>query len=161
MSHEELKLDELHDHGGQGASLDNARVRQINAAVATEFRERSGSVGGPFEGRDLLLLTSIGRKSGEPRVNPLGYNTIDGHVYVCASHRGLPTDPGWVHNVRARKEITVELGREVFDALAVELRDGRYDEVFAQLLVESPWYADHQAMTDRVFPVFEIVRAQP
>src|SRR5204862_526488 len=76
---------------------------------------------GPFTGRDVLLLTTTGAKTGQPRTHPLVY-TRDGDRYlVIASKGGAPTNPAWYHNLRANPEVTVELGPETFRATATPI----------------------------------------
>jgi deazaflavin-dependent oxidoreductase (nitroreductase family) len=83
-----------------------------------EFRANGGKLGGGFEGRPVLLLTTIGRKSGDPRTAPMMYLREDGHLYVFASKGGAPTDPHWYQNLVANPKVTVELGTERFEATA-------------------------------------------
>jgi deazaflavin-dependent oxidoreductase (nitroreductase family) len=94
--------------------------------IIEEFRANGGTVGGPFAGDPLLLLTTTGAKSGVPRVSPLAYLSEGGHIYVFAGNRGAPTNPGWYHNLVAHPEVTVELGTETFKARAtvVESAEG-------------------------------------
>ena len=86
--------------------------------IIEEFRANEGNVGGQFAGVPLLLLTTTGAKSGEPRIIPLAYLSDGGHIYVFAGNRGAPTNPGWYHNLVAHPGVTVELGTETFEARA-------------------------------------------
>lgn len=67
--------------------------QSFNEANIAEFRANGGKVGGQFEGFPLMLLTSIGAKSGAERVNPLAYFDIDGKAYIVGSSAGRPTNP--------------------------------------------------------------------
>ena len=87
--------------------------------IIEEFRANGGNVGGQFAGVPLLLLTTTGAKSGEPRISPLAYLSEGGHIYVFAGNRGAPTNPGWYHNLVAHPAVTVELGTEKFGARAI------------------------------------------
>jgi deazaflavin-dependent oxidoreductase (nitroreductase family) len=80
--------------------------------IIEEFRANGGNVGGQFAGAPLLLLTTTGAKSGEPRTHPLAYLRDAGHLYVFAGNRGAPTNPAWYHNLVAHPDVTVELGEE-------------------------------------------------
>jgi len=86
--------------------------------IIEEFRANGGNVGGQFTGVPLLLLTTTGAKSGEPRTRPLAYLSEGGHIYVFAGNRGAPTNPNWYHNLVAHPDVTVELGTEKFEARA-------------------------------------------
>ena len=94
---------------------DPAELKGFNARVVEEFRANGGKVGGPFEGADLLLLTTTGAKSGQPRVSPLAYQRVDGRMLIIGSYRGADIDPAWVHNLRANPQARVEVGTDAYD----------------------------------------------
>ncbi|MEV6275375.1 nitroreductase family deazaflavin-dependent oxidoreductase [Nocardia sp. NPDC051832] len=125
-----------------------------NANIIEEFRTNSGKVGGPFEGRDLLLLTSVGAKSGLPRTNPLAFIRDDGHIVIIASAAGAPTNPDWFYNVLANPEVTVEIGTDKFQATATPITGGsERDRLYAAMVEVMPGFADYAAKTTRVIPV--------
>ncbi len=68
-------------------------VNDMNARIIEEFRNNAGNVGGPFEGRNMLLLHNIGAKSGAERINPLVYQALDANFAIFASKGGAPTNP--------------------------------------------------------------------
>ena len=76
-------------------------MKAFNKNIVEEFRANGGKVGGQFAGADLLLLTTTGAKSGQPRLAPLAYFTIDGKMIIIGSKAGADTNPDWVHNLRA------------------------------------------------------------
>ena len=80
---------------------DAETMKAFNKSIVDEFRANGGKVGGPFEGATLLLLTTTGAKSGQPRLAPLAYLTIDGKMIIIGSKAGADTNPDWVHNLRA------------------------------------------------------------
>src|SRR6476659_9437604 len=86
--------------------------------VITEFRAKDGKVGGPFANPPLLLLTTIGAKSGQPRIAPLAYITDGDHFIVIASKAGAPTNPDWYYNLLANPTVTIEIGQERFQVRA-------------------------------------------
>ena len=100
---------------------DPAELKGFNAKVIEEFRTNGGKVGGPFEGADLLLLTTTGAKSGQPRVSPLAYQRVDGKMLIIGSYRGADVDPSWVHNLRANPQAHVEVGTDSYDVVTREL----------------------------------------
>ena len=93
---------------------DTDSIKAFNQTVADEFRANDGKVGGQFEGADLLLLTTTGAKSGQPRVSPLAYFRIDGKLIIIGSFAGADVNPAWVHNLRANPSAQVEIGNDVF-----------------------------------------------
>ena len=86
-----------------------------NKQVIDEFRANDGRVGGPFEGRTLLLLHHRGAKTGTERVNPVAYQRLSpDSVAVFASKGGAPTNPDWFYNLVANPDVSVEIGSEAF-----------------------------------------------
>ena len=82
-------------------------------------------VGGHFEGKHLLLLHTIGRRTGQERVIPLGYTTVGDSYVVAGSQGGAEKGPLWVANVEAMPEITIELGTGTLTAKPAVVPEGR------------------------------------
>jgi deazaflavin-dependent oxidoreductase (nitroreductase family) len=135
-------------------------LQAFNGKVAEEFRANDGKVGGPFEGNELLLLTTIGAKSGQPRLSPLSCKRIDGKLFIIAGNGGADVHPSWVHNLRANPNARVELGTESFDVTARELAQAERDYLMPKLTAEISAFAEYQARTSRVIPIFELEPAQ-
>jgi deazaflavin-dependent oxidoreductase (nitroreductase family) len=133
-------------------------MQDFNAKIIEEFRANQGVVGGQFEGAPLLLLTTTGAKSGQPRVTPVVYRAEGDRVFVFASKGGAPTNPDWYHNLKAQPTVVVELGAERYEATAGELGREERDRVFADHAAVNPGFAEYQANTERVIPVVELVR---
>lgn len=137
---------------------DKAVLEAFNARTIEEFRANGGKVGGPFEGATLLLLTSTGAKSGQPRLSPLAYLVIDGRMFIVGSLAGSDATPNWVYNIRANPQAHVDLGVEAYDVTIRELPPEERDEMFARIVAMAPVFGDYQAKTSRVIPVFELQR---
>jgi deazaflavin-dependent oxidoreductase (nitroreductase family) len=135
---------------------DNESIKAFNQSIADEFRANDGRVGGQFENADLLLLTTTGARSGQPRVSPLAYFRIDGKLVIIGSFAGAEVNPAWVHNLRADPSVHIEVGTESWDGTARELPRSERDELFAKIAAASPGFAGYQAKTSRVIPVFEL-----
>jgi deazaflavin-dependent oxidoreductase (nitroreductase family) len=131
----------------------------FNAKIVEEFRANGGKVGGPFEGATLLLLTTTGAKSGQPRLSPLAYLTIDDKMIIIGSKAGAPTNPAWVHNLRANPRAHIEVGATDYDVIARELPVAEREDVFAKVVAASPAFGEYQKNTERVIPLFELQRA--
>ena len=93
-----------------------------NATLIAEYRANQGRVKGQFDGHPLLLLTTTGRRSGQPRTSPIMYLPDGDRLLVFASKAGADTDPDWYLNLLATPEVSVELGAETFGALATPLQ---------------------------------------
>src|SRR5450432_3936966 len=119
-----------------------------NTQVIEKFRANEGKVDGRYEGAALLLLTTTGKKSGEPRTMPLVYQIDGDRLIIVASHMGAPKHPDWYHNLVAHPQVTVEVGNETFAAIATTIEDPERE----QLLKQWPVVGDHQAKTTRQIP---------
>lgn len=90
----------------------------------TQVRTGDGSVTrGYFAGRQVLLLTTTGSRSGEPRTTPLVYSHDHGRIVIVASKGGSPTHPAWYHNIVKQPIVTVEAAGERFQARASVVTD--------------------------------------
>jgi deazaflavin-dependent oxidoreductase (nitroreductase family) len=127
--------------------------------VIEEFRANGGKVGGPFAGAPMLLLTTTGAKSGQPRVAPLVYTTDGDRLVIIASKGGAPTHPDWYHNIVANPEITVEVGDERFPARAEIAPEPERTRLFDAQAALMPGFREYQNNTTRVIPVITISRA--
>ncbi|BDH13603.1 nitroreductase/quinone reductase family protein [Streptomyces hygroscopicus] len=126
----------------------------FNRQIIEEFRTNGGRVGGPFEGGRLLLLTTVGARSGAPHTTPLGYlPDSGGRVLVIASAAGAPKHPAWFHNLVAHPRVTVEAGVFTYEAQAIVLEGAERDRAFARAAETDPGWSEYQAKTDRVLPV--------
>ena len=130
----------------------------FNRQLIEEFRANGGKVGGMFAGAPLLLLTTTGAKSGQPRVAPLAYTTDNGRLVVIASKGGAPTHPDWFHNLRANPDVTVEVGTETFPARATVPQGAERQRLFDQMAAQMPGFAEYQKNTVRKIPVVVLER---
>lgn len=130
----------------------------FNQSVITEFRTNEGKVGGYFEHVSLLLLTTVGAKSGQPRISPLAYTTDGARLVIIASKGGAPTNPDWYYNLLANPTATVEVGNERFEARATVAEPQERERLYAQMAKQSPQFAEYQQKTSRKIPVVTLER---
>jgi deazaflavin-dependent oxidoreductase (nitroreductase family) len=128
-------------------------VNDMNARIIEEFRNNAGNVGGPFEGRNMLLLHNIGAGSGTERLNPLVYQELDGNFAIFASKGGAPTNPAWYYNLVANPEVTIEVGTESVAVRARVAEREERDEIWERQKQAISAFADYEAATDRIIPV--------
>ncbi len=133
-------------------------MSDFNTQIIEEFRANDGVVGGQFEGAPLLLLTTTGAKSGQPRVAPMMYRAEGERMYVFASKAGAPTNPDWYHNLVAHPDVTVEVGKERFGVHATVVDRSERDRIYAAQAADYPGFAEYEAKTDRVIPVVALDR---
>jgi deazaflavin-dependent oxidoreductase (nitroreductase family) len=93
-------------------------MKAFNAKVIVEFRANKGQLTGPLANSKVLLLTTTGARSGQPRTTVVGYRRRGDDYVLIASNNGAPGSPAWFFNVRANPIATVEVGAERFEARA-------------------------------------------
>ena len=133
-------------------------MKAFNKNLVEEFRANGGTVGGQFAGADLLLLTTTGAKSGQPRIAPLAYFTIDGKIIIIGSKAGADTNPDWVHNLRANTRARIEVGADAYDVTSRELSRDERDAIFDKVVAAAPPFGEYQSKTSRIIPLFELTR---
>ncbi len=130
-----------------------AEVTDWNRKIIEEFRANGGRVGGQFEGAPLLLLHTVGARSGQERVNPMMYRAVGDGYAVFASKAGAPTNPDWYHNLRANPRVRAEIGTGTVE-LAARVAEGEERErIWSAQKQEYPGFADYERKTDRQIPV--------
>jgi deazaflavin-dependent oxidoreductase (nitroreductase family) len=135
------------------------RVHDFNTSIIQEFRANGGVVGGPFEGRHMLLLHTTGAKTGAARTTPLVYqpNGEDSWV-VFASFGGAPKDPAWFNNLVADPDVTIEVGTDTIPVRARVAEGDERDALWAAQKADIPAFADYEARTERQIPVVVLER---
>ncbi len=126
-------------------------VGEVNRRVIEQFR-----AGGDIEGmhRDrLLLLTTVGAKTGEQRTTPMMFHRDGDRLLVIASNAGAAKTPDWYHNLVAEPRVTVEVGRDRYQATAAVLAGAERDQRWATLTEAYPFFADHERQAGRTIPV--------
>ncbi|WP_280431947.1 nitroreductase family deazaflavin-dependent oxidoreductase [Nocardia brasiliensis] len=131
---------------------------EYNPEVVAEFRANSGQVGGRFAALDLALLTTVGARTGLPRISPVAYFTDGGDIFVIASAAGSDRNPAWYHNLVANPELTVEVGADKYQAKATPTEGEERTRLFAKAVTVQPGFAEFEAKTRRRIPVLRITR---
>jgi deazaflavin-dependent oxidoreductase (nitroreductase family) len=130
-----------------------SEASERNMKIIEEFRANGGKVGGRFEGKTLLLLHTMGAKTGEERINPVAYVKDGDRWVVIASKGGSPTHPDWYYNVIANPLVTVEVGTETFQAHAMVAEEPERTRLYNQMVSMMPGFDDYRRKTTRVIPV--------
>ena len=130
-----------------------------NKATITDFRHNADRIAsGPLVGSNLLLLTTVGAKTGETRITPLGY-TRDGDRYVVVgSNSGLAHHPAWLANVKADPKVTVEVGAETFAARATVTHGAERKRLWDAHVAAIPMFGNYEKMTERELQVITLER---
>lgn len=131
-----------------------------NQAVIGEFRANAGKVGGYYAGKTLLLLHTVGAKSGQEHINPTAYVRDGDQLVIIASKGGAPDNPGWYYNILAHPLVTVEVGTEKFQATAAVATEPERTRLYNKMVDMMPGFADYQRKTSRVIPVITLTRVK-
>ncbi|MCG5444517.1 nitroreductase family deazaflavin-dependent oxidoreductase [Micromonospora sp. NIE79] len=135
-------------------------MSDFNDRIIAEFRANAGQVGGQFAGAPLLLLHTVGAKSGQPRVSPMMYQKVDGGYAVFASKGGAPSNPDWYYNLLADSKAQAEIGTSKVDLVArVAVGDER-ERIWGAQKAAYPGFADYERKTTRQIPVVVLEPAQ-
>ena len=123
------------------------------------YRETDGELGHDWKrGSSILLLDTIGRRSGEPRTTPLIYGRSGDHYLIVASNGGSPEPPGWYSNLAERPEVEVQVLGDRFKARARDATPEEKPEMWQEMVRHWPPYDAYQKKTDREIPVVVLER---
>ena len=138
-----------------------ADAKQWEDQLIEEMRAHGGAVTeGPLAGHPLLVMTSQGAKSGEPRRAILTYSRDGDDQIVAGTAGGSPTVPAWIRNLQANPRVTIEAGNETFDATAQVIKDGpERDRLWNQHVATLPWFAPYPEQSGRLIPMVRLTRA--
>jgi deazaflavin-dependent oxidoreductase (nitroreductase family) len=124
------------------------------------YRETGGEVGHIWrEGSTILLLTTTGRKSGEPRTTPLIYAQDGDRYVIVASKGGAPEHPGWYENLAKDPNVDLQVKDQVFPARARTAEGEERERLWRKANEVWPHYDEYQTQTDREIPVVLLERA--
>jgi deazaflavin-dependent oxidoreductase (nitroreductase family) len=153
------ECDSVRTRTGSVGRVSEAETLFGEAHVA-RYRETNGAVGHRWKrGSKILLLTTTGRTTGEPRTTPLIYEDVDGAFVIVASKGGAPDDPGWYRNLVKDPDVTVQILGDVFPAHARTAEGEERERLWAAAARQWPDYDVYQTRTDREIPVVVLERA--
>ena len=133
-------------------------LNERNKRIIDEFRANEGKVGGPFEGKSLLLLHTVGAKSQQERINPVACIKDGDRFAVIASKGGAPTNPDWYYNLVANPQVTVEVGTEKFQAQAMVAEEPERSRLYEKMVEVMPGFDGYRRGTTRIIPVIVLER---
>ena len=140
------------------AARPESEWEEATRIMTEEIRRHGRPMTGWFAGGQVLLLTTVGARSGAARMAPLAY-TRDGDRYVVtASKGGAPTHPGWYHNLVADPIATIEVDREKFQARASVADGAERQRLWDQHIAVHPGIGEYPKKTTRVIPVVVLER---
>ncbi|CRK50319.1 Deazaflavin-dependent nitroreductase [Rhodococcus sp. RD6.2] len=135
-------------------------IKWMSKSNVVAYRLTGGRIGGKWRvgsaaknGLPICLLTTTGRKSGEPRVSPLLFLEDGDRVILVASQGGQPKNPLWYLNLKANPTVTVQIRSRVRTLTANVADDAERSELWPKLVAMYPEFDDYQSWTDRKIPV--------
>lgn len=117
------------------------------------YRATGGRIGGSLVGLDMLLITTTGRRSGEPRTTPMPFYRDEGRLVIVASNGGAEVDPAWWKNLQAEPTAEVEIGRDRCAVRAALATPGERERLWPLLKAWNPNYRRYESRTQREIPV--------
>jgi deazaflavin-dependent oxidoreductase (nitroreductase family) len=131
-------------------------LRWGNKLMARRIRRKAG---GKFMGFNALVLTTIGRKSGLERTNPVGwFPGKDGSWLIVASANGAIGNPAWYYNIAAHPDkVQIELDGRTIPVMAEQLHGADRDQAWQQIIATAPRFAQYEQKTDRELPVIRLM----
>jgi F420H(2)-dependent quinone reductase len=128
-----------------------SRVMRGHAVV---YRATGGRIGRRMPGLPpMLLLDHVGARTGKRRTTPLVYMPDGDDYVVVASKGGFPSDPGWLHNLRAHPRTEVQIGGRRTPVLAAEATDDERRRLWPRAVEHNPHWGRYQRRTDRQIPI--------
>jgi deazaflavin-dependent oxidoreductase (nitroreductase family) len=131
-------------------------IAEVNRRVIEQFR-----AGGEVEGmhrEGLVLLTTTGAKTGQPRTTPMMFHRDGDRILVIASNAGAPKDPDWYRNLVRDPHVMVEVGHETYPAIASVLAGADRERQWAMLKETYRFFAEHEQIAGRTIPVVALTR---
>jgi F420H(2)-dependent quinone reductase len=117
------------------------------------YRWTGGRIGGKIGAMPVLLLDTVGRKTGAPRTNALTYVAKGKSYVVIASFLGEPRHPAWFLNLRSNPDAEIQVGGNRLPVRARETLGAERQALWSEVVGKFPDYAEYQSRTDREIPV--------
>jgi len=135
---------------------------QMTINLINDVRQNGAPTDGPFKGRPVLLLTTVGAKTGTIRTTPLVYSTDGDKWVIVASKGGSDSHPAWYLNLIANPNATIETGGETVSVIATPAHGAERRRLYDQHAAMHPSFVDYEQKTSREIPVLLLERsAQP
>lgn len=120
------------------------------------FHLTGGRIGASLAGIDMVLVDTIGHKSGLLRTTPIACYPYQGDVVVSASNNGQDMDPAWWLNMQAKPDIEIQLGTQRYKARAEEITGAEREALWQIIIKQNPPQAHHQKKTTRLIPLVRL-----
>jgi len=142
--------------GTYGARMPRGRLLRFGSRMMSAMYRLTGGRGSG----DLLLLTTIGARSGEERTTAVRrFEDGDGRWLIVGSAGGRPTQPAWLHNLAAHPDQAwIEIGHDKWKVRPEPIEGAARDEAWKRIVAEAPQFGKYETTTDREIPVVRLIR---
>jgi len=132
---------------------------EFTKALIADMRAHGGRpASGPMAGKPLLVLTTTGARTGEPRTSIVTYHRDGDRYAIAASMGGAPKHPAWYHNLVANPEATIEVDNETFKVRATDTGGAERDRLWNEHVAQLPEFGEYPKKTDRTIPMLLLER---
>jgi len=132
---------------------------EFTKALIADMRAHGGrAASGPMAGKPLMVLTTTGARTGEPRTSIVTYHKDGDRFAIAASMGGAPKHPAWYHNLVANPEATIEVDNESFKVRATDTSGAERDRLWDEHVVQLPEFGEYPKKTDRTIPMLLLNR---
>ncbi len=118
------------------------------------YRLTNGKIGGKMGGNPIVLLDTVGRKSGKARTTPLVYMQDGASYVITASNGGADRHPGWYYNLKEQEQTTIQVQGQKLAVTAELATEETYNRLWAQLVAKHPQFQGYKEKTTRQIPLF-------
>ena len=146
---------------GQPIEVHDLSAKWLSTIHTTLYRTTGGKIGRRLVKNDMMLLTTVGRRSGQPHTVPLLYLQDGTRLVVIASWGGRDYPPHWYLNLVADPQVSCQVEGESFAAIAVEADDRERKLWWPRIVEAYHGYAEYQSRTDRQIPIIFLDRQRP
>lgn len=137
----------------------NAVLRRLNRLAVSLYRHSRGRIGGSANGLPVLLITVPGRKTGTPHTVPIVYFEHDDGYLVAGSSGGYQAEPQWFRNIRAARQVHIQIGDQSDDLEARVPASAERDRLWHDnVLARAPFFAQYEQKAGRIIPVAVLTR---
>jgi F420H(2)-dependent quinone reductase len=128
-------------------------IKLLMASNTWIYRLTGGALGSRMSGQSVLLLHSVGRKSGKVYITPVNFYR-DGEAYILvASNWGKESHPAWFFNLKHQPDTTIQVRRQVLTVRASEASGPDYERLWQMVTSQNPFYTRYQSQTARKIPI--------
>ncbi|MFF3585451.1 nitroreductase family deazaflavin-dependent oxidoreductase [Streptomyces mirabilis] len=146
--------------GTRGTRQPGRALKWFNKITMRRIRRKGNA---KLMGMDALVLTTVGRKSGEPRSTPVAwFPSEDGGWLIVASAAGAAKNPAWYYNLGTHPDkVRVEIGSVTTDVIPEQLQGEEREKAWRQITTAMPRFAQYQVKTDRELPIIRLTPRSP